>query len=65
MRLLAAISIFLFSALHLNAQCILRISGTVKDADTRSPLAGASVTVVELKKTIQTDVQGNYSLSGI
>jgi iron complex outermembrane receptor protein len=59
------ISIFLFSALHLNAQCILRISGTVKDADTRSPLAGASVTVVELKKTIQTDVQGNYSLSGI
>ena len=65
MRLLAAISIFLFSALNLNAQCILRISGTVKDADTRSALAGAIVTIIELKKTILTDNEGKYVLSGI
>ena len=65
MRLLVAISFFLFSALSLNAQCILRISGAVKDADTRSALAGATVTIVELKKTILTDNEGKYALSGI
>ncbi len=65
MRLLAAISIFLFSALNLNAQCILRISGAVKDADTRSALVGATVSIIELKKTIPTDNEGKYVLSGI
>ena len=60
-----AISIFFFSSLNLNAQCILRISGLVKDADTRSALAGATVTIIELKKTILTDNEGKYVLSGI
>lgn len=65
MRLLSAISFFLLFSAFAHGQCILTLRGTVNDADTRSPLAGASVTVVELKKTILTDDQGNYSISGI
>ena len=65
MRLLSAISFFFLLSSSAHAQCILSVRGTVNDADTRSPLAGATVTIVELKKTILTDNQGNYSISGI
>ena len=47
------------------AQCILRISGNVKDADTRSVLRGANVTISELKQTVLTDSAGNYVFAGI
>ena len=65
MRFLSAISFFLLFSAFAHGQCILTVRGTVNDADTRSPLAGATVTIVELKKTILTDVRGNYSITGI
>ncbi len=65
MRLLSAISFFLLFSAFAHGQCILTVRGKVNDADTRTPLAGATVTVVELKKTFLTDSQGNYSISGI
>ena len=48
-----------------SAQCILRLKGTVQDADTREKLSAATVTLLELKKTVETDEQGNFLLEGL
>ena len=47
------------------AQCILSIRGNVKDVDAKTVLQGATVSLLELKKTITTDKDGNYLLSGL
>ncbi|MCX8019831.1 MAG: TonB-dependent receptor [Chitinophagaceae bacterium] len=40
--------------------CRLTLSGSVSDADTKSPLADAYVELIELKKTTVTDEEGHY-----
>ena len=65
MRFLSAISFFILFSAIAHGQCILTVRGTVKDADTRSALVGATVSIIELKKTILTDNEGKYVLSGI
>jgi len=65
MKFLSAISFFLLFSAFVQAQCILTISGNVKDADTRSALMGATVSIIELKRTILTDNEGKYTFSGI
>lgn len=62
--LLLLLLIFSFSS-RVTGQCILRVSGVVKDADTRTVLQGATVTITELKLTVQTDSSGNYVFSGV
>ncbi len=60
------IFIFLLSFSHeLFAQCVLSISGTVTDNDAKVGLQGATVFLVEMKKTVSTDKQGFYQLSGL
>ncbi len=41
------------------------LSGTVLDAVTKRPLAGANITVTELKKTVTTDTSGRYRFNAI
>ena len=65
MRSIILILIILINAFPAAAQCILRISGNVKDADTRTVLRGASVTISELKQTVLTDSSGNYVFAGV
>ena len=50
---------------HLSAQCILNIRGVIKDADTRLVLEKATATIVELKKSVVTNENGEYQLSGL
>lgn len=54
--------------IHLNkveAQCVLTIKGIIKDADTRLVLEKATATILELKKSVVTDRQGMYLISGL
>jgi iron complex outermembrane receptor protein len=58
----------LFSFVLLNqthGQCILSISGKVRDIDAKSFLQGANVFLVETKKTVVTDKDGKFQLSGL
>ena len=60
------IFIFLLSfSYELSAQCVLSVSGTVTDNDAKGGLQGASVYLVEMKKTVSTDRLGFYQLSGL
>lgn len=65
MRPLLFIGILVLVRLESQSQCVLRISGLVKDADTRQLLQQATVILVELKRTVITDSAGKYSLLGI
>ena len=66
MRLkLAIILFFLLMSNQLTAQCILNVRGVIKDADTRLVLEKATATIVELKKSVITDQQGKYLISGL
>ena len=66
MRLkLAIILFFLLMSNQTHAQCILNIRGVIKDADTRLELEKATATIVELKKSVITDQQGKYLISGL
>ncbi len=57
--------LLVFGVYSAGAQCILRIKGNVRDADSRSVLEGATVSILELKKTVQTDSTGFYLLAGL
>lgn len=46
-------------------QCILSISGKVRDIDAKSFLQGANVFLVETKKTVITDKDGKFLLAGL
>lgn len=48
-----------------SAQCILRFSGVVTDADTREKLKGATVTIRETKKELITDEKGRFQVEGL
>ena len=65
MQRVVFILLFIFLANASNAQCILSIRGKVKDADAKSSLQGATVLLLELKKTVITDSEGNYLFAGI
>ncbi len=65
MRFLFILFIIAVGPLQAGAQCFLRIDGVVKDADTRSFLQGATVSILELKQTVQTDTQGRYVIAGV
>ena len=47
------------------AQCVLNITGVVKDADTRAVLESATVSILELKRTVITNNEGKYLISGL
>ena len=53
--------LFLFTSLLVNAQSFT-VKGTVYD-ENKKPLMGATVTVVELKKTTTTNSEGKYAFS--
>jgi iron complex outermembrane receptor protein len=65
MRPILIILLFVLVHLQSQSQCVLRISGLVKDADTRQLLEKATVTLVELKRTVTTDSLGKYNLLGL
>lgn len=53
--------IFSFS----KAQCILRFSGVVTDSDTRERLQGAIVQIKDIRKQVQTDSEGRFTIDGL
>ena len=65
MRILVSFFFLFFFTPRIHGQCIMNISGTIKDADSRTVLSSATVTILELKKTVATDKDGNYVFSGI
>ncbi len=66
MRLkLFPILLLLVLANQVEAQCVLTIKGIIKDADTRLVLEKATATILELKKSVVTDQQGRYLISGL
>ena len=46
-------------------QNALQLKGTVVHAITKEPLAGATLTIADLRRSIQTNEKGFYSISGI
>lgn len=46
-------------------KCSLVLKGHIQDTDSREKLAGATVTIVELKKDIVTDSEGDFIFTGI
>jgi len=47
------------------AQCTLRFSGVVTDADTRELLPSATITIRETAKTGKTDAEGRFVIEGL
>lgn len=65
MRGLVLFLIFSFFSAGVQSQCVLNITGIVKDADTRNLLESATVTILELKRTVATDKEGRYNFRGL
>ena len=65
MKPIITLALFLSCFLQLSAQCVLSIRGKVMDADAKADLQGATVYLVEMKKTVLTDKQGFYQFSGL
>ncbi|MFZ1689366.1 MAG: TonB-dependent receptor [Flavobacteriales bacterium] len=62
----SAVLVFLFvNSILVQAQCTLVLSGRVVDAHDRSALEYATVTVVELQRSVQADEQGNYTIGAL
>lgn len=59
------LTILFVSSILLQAQCTLVLSGRVVDNHDRSALEYATVTVVELQRTVQADDQGNYTIDAL
>lgn len=59
------LSFLLFCALQLTAQCTYTIGGIVKDEDQKTLLEKATVTLVELNKSVFTNAAGEYVFKGI
>ena len=51
--------------LYPEANAVDEISGTVTDAGTGAPIAGATIQVADLPVSVKTDSSGNYTLSNI
>lgn len=65
MRCFLFIVVFYLFSPRIQAQCVLSITGIVKDADTRLVLESASVSILELKRTVTTDKGGKYIFAGL
>ncbi|MFN5422214.1 MAG: TonB-dependent receptor [bacterium] len=65
MRCILLFLILTFFTSRIQAQCVLNISGVVKDADTRAVLESATVSILELKRTVTTDKDGKYIIAGL
>ncbi|MFN8245065.1 MAG: TonB-dependent receptor [Ferruginibacter sp.] len=55
----------LFFTQFIQAQCTLRFSGQVTDADTKERLEGASIRIMESGQVMITDKQGKFSFEGL
>ena len=65
MRLLFVFITLCFYALSLHAQCVYSIKGIVRDQDQKTVLEKASISILELKKTMLTDTKGVYQFVGL
>lgn len=63
-KLLLTVVCFAFSAIPAFAQSG-SISGTITDASTGEPLVGATVFIESLQRGAGTDLDGNYTISGV
>jgi iron complex outermembrane recepter protein len=57
--------LFIATALAGQAQCTLRYSGTVTDADTKEPLHKATIQIKELSINVTTNAQGIFTIEGL
>jgi hypothetical protein len=65
MRFLYSVAVLASIALMPSRLCAQTISGTVKDAISKAPIAGAKVTVVEAKKEYTTDATGSFKTDSL
>lgn len=65
MRGLVLFLVFSFFSAGVRSQCVLNITGIIKDADTRNLLESATVTILQLKRTVATDKDGRYNFRGL
>lgn len=47
------------------AQCTYSISGVIRDEDQQILLEKATVSIIELNKTVMTNVSGRYNFNGL
>ena len=59
------IIVFLAGCIYSNAQFTQRIRGTVVDQVLQKPVAGASVSLPSINKTVLTDTLGNFRISDV
>jgi hypothetical protein len=59
------IIVFLIGCIHSNAQFTQRIRGTVVDQILQKPVAGASVSLISINKTVITDTLGNFRFADV
>jgi iron complex outermembrane receptor protein len=57
--------IFVGCSVQLSAQCVLSIRGKIRDADAKDDLQGATVFLLETKRSVVTDKDGTYLISGL
>jgi iron complex outermembrane recepter protein len=64
MKKIAALLLVLFTAFKVSAT-VLALSGQIIDAETKSPIAGATIAIPELKISVNTDENGQYTFQKI
>jgi iron complex outermembrane receptor protein len=65
MRFTFILSFILLHQLHALAQCTYSISGVIRDEDQQILLEKATVSIVELNKSVMTSASGRYNFNGL
>ena len=65
MRTYALVILVLYSITAISQNCNNNLSGTVKDSHDNSPLVGATLIVAGTEQAVQTDLDGNYTITGL
>tara|TARA_B100001248_G_scaffold253705_1_gene231248 strand:+ start:166 stop:2565 length:2400 start_codon:yes stop_codon:yes gene_type:complete len=65
MRILIRVAMLFISFVSSSQNCKYSVSGKVTDLHDGSLLSGATLVLTEINKTVQTDIEGNYIISGL
>ena len=65
MRILISVAMLFISFVSSSQNCNYSVSGKVTDLHDGSLLSGATLVLTEINKTVQTDIEGYYIISGL
>ena len=65
MRILIRAALLIISFVSNSQNCKNSVSGKVTDLHDGSTLSGATLVLTEINKTVQTDIEGYYTISGL